>query len=102
MSRPEFIEKIPPILRNKFVFAGLAFVVWILVFDDSNLVSRISKSRELSKLEQQREHYIKEIDTLQKRLEELKGDEKALEKFAREQYLMKKDNEEIFLVEEED
>lgn len=102
MSRPEFIEKIPPFLRNKFVFAGLAFVIWLTFFDDSNLISRFHKSRELSKLEQQKEHYIKEIDTLQKRLEELKGDEKALEKFAREQYLMKKDNEDIFLIEEDD
>lgn len=102
MLRPEFIQKTPPFLRNKFVFAGLVFLVWISFFDDSSIVSRISKARELHKLEQQKEHYIKEIDTLQKRFEELKGDEKALEKFAREQYLMKKKNEDIFIIEEED
>lgn len=101
MSRPEFIQKIPAIVRNKFVFAGLLFLVWISFFDDSSIVSRISKSRELTKLEQQKEHYIKEIETLKKRLEELEGDEKALEKFAREQYLMKKKNEDIYIIEED-
>lgn len=101
MANFPFIKKIPPFLRNKYVFVGVVFFVWILFFDDSNIINRISNSRELRQLEAQKTHYIEEIEMNKKRLEELTGDEKAIEKFAREQYHMKKDGEEIFIIEEE-
>lgn len=70
----------------------------MLFFDQYNLISRVSNNRKISELEQQKESYIAEIERSNRLLQELKGDDQSLEKFAREQYLMKKDNEDIYIV----
>ena len=54
--------------------------------------------RELSKLKQDREYYKKKIEEDRRKLNELKTDNDNLEKFAREQYRMKKKNEDLFIV----
>ncbi len=54
--------------------------------------------RNLKQLERDRVYYLEQIKTDSARLQELRTNDKNLEKFAREQYLMKKDNEDIFIV----
>jgi cell division protein FtsB len=49
-------------------------------------------------MEKQREYYIEKIKTDSRKLKELRTDRENLEKFAREQYYMKRDNEDIFIV----
>lgn len=85
-------------LHNKYFYAGLAFFVWIFFFDRNNLVSRYKTMRELQNVKQQREFYMQEIKNDKKATEDLLSDTASLEKFAREKYLMKKDNEDIFLI----
>ena len=68
----------------------------MLFFDQYNLISRVNNNRKIAELEHQKEYYLAEIDRSKRLLKELKGDNESLEKFAREQYLMKKHDEEIF------
>ena len=77
-------------------------IVWLLFFDRNNLIDRVKELRHLHQLEKDKKYYIERIDKDSKRLEQLKTNNKNLEKFAREQYLMKKENEDIFVVVEED
>ena len=90
--------KIKPYVANKYAIAFLVFLVWISFFDENRLISRISAKAELNKLEEQKNYYREQIKINKKRLHELRTNKENLEKFAREQYLMKKPNEDIFVV----
>lgn len=95
-------KKILPYVKNKFIITLVVFFIWILFFDRNNLIDRAKELQHLHQLQKDKKYYIERIDKDSKRLEQLKTNNKNLEKFAREQYLMKKDNEDIFVVVEED
>ncbi len=88
-------------LRNKFVIAGAILTIWICFLDENNLLERYQHLRELKQLEADKAYYQNKIEEDKKRLNELKTNNENLEKFAREQYLMKKDNEDVFVIVEE-
>lgn len=87
-----------PILKNKYLVTALAFVIWILAFDENNLIERYRLSRRIDDFNKQKEHYAKEIEQNNRKLKELKSNKDNLEKFAREEYLMKEKNEVLFVV----
>ena len=96
----KFTDKmhIPAPFRNKYIMTVIIFLVWILFFDSNNLIARLKELRELHKLKADREYYIKRIEIDRQKLHELKTDNHNLEKFAREQYLMKKPDEELYII----
>lgn len=98
MQYNDHIKHIVPYIRNKFIITLIVFVVWMLFFDEYNLISRVNNNRKIAELENQKELYVAEILRSRRLLKELKGDNDSLEKFAREQFLMKKDNEDIYIV----
>jgi cell division protein DivIC len=93
-----FKDKIPPVLRNKYVLTIIIFVIWVLLLDSNNLIARYKDMRELHKLRIDREYYIKRIEEDKQKLHELKTDDHNLEKFAREQYHMKKPDEDLYII----
>jgi len=95
-------KKIRPWVKNKYIITILIFIVWLIFFDNNNLVDRIKEINHLRQLEKDRKYYLERIDKDSKSLQQLKTNNKNLEKFAREKYLMKKENEDIFVVVEED
>lgn len=85
---------------NTLQFWILLFVVVMLfLFSDSNINKRIDSDREIRSLKKQIEFYRKKIEADKTKLYELQSDKDNLEKFARENYLMKKENEEVFIIE---
>ena len=90
-----------PYLKNKYVITITVFAVWIMFFSQYSLADRFRLAGEISELEQDKEYYREQIVRDSIRLQELTTDRENLEKFAREQYYMKKKNEEIFVVIEE-
>ena len=89
------------ILKNKYVLTAIIFFIWLLIFDQNNLLERRKVNHEYKELIEEREYYLNKIEEDRKRIEELKTDDENLEKFAREQYLMKKENEDIFIIVDE-
>ena len=89
-------------LRNKYLIAVLAFLVWLLIFDRNSLIERMKYIRTMHDLENEKQYYLERIDEDSRRLNELKTDRDNLEKFAREQYFMKKENEDVFVIVTED
>jgi cell division protein FtsB len=85
-------------LKNKYVYSSLAFILWMLFFDRNNIISQYELRSKLHQLQQDRAYYIEEIKKDKEDMEQLLTNPKNLEKFAREKYLMKKDNEDIFLI----
>ena len=93
-----FFLKIWPWLKNKYALTILLFAIWILFFDQNNMVDRLKMSGEIRQLEEDRQYYKEQIDKDSTRLHELTTDKDNLEKYAREQFLMKKENEDVFVV----
>lgn len=93
--------KIPKYLANKYALTGAVFLIWIFFLDQNKVINQLQYRMELEKLEEEKVFYLEEIQKINKDLEELKSNPKTLEKFAREKYLMKKDNEELFVIVEE-
>ena len=93
-----FFRKIWPWLRNKYVLTIAVFTIWMLFFDQNNAVDRIRMTSEIRQLEEDREYYLEQIQKDSARLSELTTNKENLEKYAREQFLMKKDNEDVFVV----
>lgn len=89
------------LMTNMYVLVLTLFVIWMAFFDTNSLLIHLELKKEINKLEQQKTFLQSEIEKDKKVLKKLSDDEE-LEKFAREQYYMKKDNEEIFLIEHED
>jgi cell division protein DivIC len=96
--RFDFKDKIPPFFRNKYILTVIIFIVWVSLLDSNNLVTRYKEMRELHKLKIDREYYIKRIEEDKRKLHELKTDNHNLEKFAREQYRMKKPDEDLYII----
>lgn len=96
--RFKYADKIPSFLRNKYLLTITIFVIWILLLDTNNLIERYRQLRELRKLETEREYYTKKIEEDRRKLNELKTDDNNLEKFAREQYKMKRKDEDLYIV----
>lgn len=82
--------------------AVLVFLVWLLIFDQNSLIDRIKYLNTLNEMEDEKQYYLERIDEDSRRLNELKTDQDNLEKFAREQYFMKKENEDVFVIVEEE
>jgi cell division protein DivIC len=90
---------IPSWLKNKYLLAAAGFVVWMLFFDDRDFITtHFRHPQELKKLQQSIKYYQDEIAATTGELERLKSNPSTIEKYAREKYLMKRDNEDLFLI----
>ncbi|HDR68677.1 MAG TPA: septum formation initiator family protein [Bacteroidaceae bacterium] len=89
---------IPPILRNKYFLTVFLFLVWLLFFDQNNFIDRFRMAREIKQLDNSKMYYLEQIEKDSTRLHELTTNKENLEKYAREQFYMKKDNEEVFVI----
>lgn len=95
-----FLRHIPSWLKNKYLLTGVGFLVWIVFFDDRDLINNFHHRQELKELEMSRDQYLGQIKATKEELEQLKKNPALLEKYAREKYRMKKDNEDLFIVTE--
>lgn len=77
----------------------LFIVIMLFFFSDTNIMKRINSDKEVKTLKNQIEFYRKKTEADKTKLNELQSDKDNLEKFARENYLMKKENEEVFVIE---
>ncbi len=86
------------LLKNKYFLVSIVFIVWMLFLDRNDLLSQYDYHQQVKKLEDEKEFYTKEIDKVKTDLDELTTNPDKLEKFAREKYLMKKDNEDVYVI----
>ena len=94
----KLLSHIPAWLRNKYLLSSVIFVVFISFFDDRDLLANYHHRQQLRELERSAAFYREEIEKTKTELNQLKTDAATLEKYAREKYLMKRDNEDIFVI----
>jgi cell division protein FtsB len=92
------MKRVIELFQNKYFLCAFAFVVWMLFFDRNDMLSQYEYSSEVQKLETEKAFYEKETAQVRKDLNELTTNLKMAEKFAREKYFMKKDNEDVFVI----
>jgi cell division protein FtsB len=92
------MKRLLDLFKNKFFLVALAFVIWMVFFDKNDLLSQYEYRQQVNKLKQERNFYQKETARVNKDLDELTSNPQKLEKFAREKYLMKKENEDVFVI----
>ena len=85
-------------LNNRYVYATLVFLVVIFFIDQFNVFEQIRLHRSLKDQKQQIEYYESEIKDSKEYLNALQNDTATMEKVAREQYMMKRDNEVVYLI----
>ena len=87
-------------LKNKYLIATIVFLVWMVFFDHNNLLLHLQYRNELNDLSKSKKYYQGQIDKTKKEVELMQSNPKWMEKVAREQYLMKRDNEDVYLIKE--
>ena len=88
--------------KLKYVIALAIFVIAIGFVGESSIVNRIGQQQEISRLKGEIDEYNRKFEQDKKTLHALKNDHEAIKEVARSRYFMKTDNEDIFIVEEED
>lgn len=83
---------------NRYVLIFIVFIIWMIFFDENSFLIDREFNKEIDKLETDKDFYQTEIDTDKKKIEKLENPEQ-LDKYAREEYNMKKENEDIYIIE---
>jgi cell division protein FtsB len=96
----QFLKKIIPFVFNRYFLVFTGFVVWMLFFDQRDFFQQKERRAELNKLEAAKKYYQDEIDQTKKQLNNLQNNPAAIEKYARERYLLRREGEEVFLFED--
>lgn len=88
-------------LKNIFVIVFIVFAIWMLFIDSNSLLIHRELNEDINDLENEKAYYNNEIKTDNKAIKELSTEE-GIEKLAREKYYMKKENEDIYIIEYQD
>lgn len=83
---------------NKYILALSVFIVLMLFIDHNNIFTQFGHKKQLNELLAGKKYYQQQIDKTKKNLSDLQNNSAALEKYAREKFLLKKDNEDVFVV----
>jgi len=100
-SLRDLFDRLPPYAKSYYFIFIVVFVFWMAFFDSNDIYSQYKLRSKLKDLEAQKEYYIEKIEEVKKDREELFSNKELLEKFAREKYLMKKKEEDIYIIVED-
>ena len=100
MNFSKITERLPIFLRNKYTFTVVVFLIWLLFFDKTNVIGHIGELTKIHTLKTDIQFFENGVNNVTYQLNQLKTDNLTLEKFAREQYYLKKEGESIYLIEE--
>ena len=92
------MKKAISLFKNKYFLTLISLSVWVIFFDKNDLKTQIDLKKQVKQLTEERNYYAKEIHGITSDINELYTNPKTLEKFAREKYYMKRDNEDIFVL----
>jgi cell division protein FtsB len=90
--------KIPSIIKNSYIIILTLFAIWMLFFDSNSTLVHIELNEKIEKLENEAKYYKAEIKKDESELSKIQTDS-GLEKYAREVLFMKKENEDIYIIE---
>lgn len=93
----KWIKKIVPLFGNFYFSTGLILFLWMIFIDPNDFISQFRLTSKRNNLENEKEFYLQKIEEVKIERNEIFGSPAQYEKFARERYLMKKPNEDIYI-----
>ena len=96
------LSQLPKYTKNFYFVVSILFLVWMLFIDSNDFYSQYQLKSKRIELEKEKKYYEEKIIEVKNEREALLNSDELLEKFAREKYYMKRENEEIFIIEYED
>lgn len=94
----KLLTHLPSWLKNKYLLTGAFFVIWMFFFDPKDILTGVERQSKLNELETSEKHLKQLITESHQELDLLQNNARSIEKYAREKYMMKKDNEDLFIV----
>ena len=94
----KILSVLPSWIRNKYFLTAAAFIIWMIFFDRNDIPYQLKRINELKQLEKSEKNMDAQINDTRKELELLKSNPSTLEKYAREKFMMKRDNEDLFIL----
>ncbi len=91
-------KKVFSVVANKYLLTVVGLAVWLTFFDRNDIFTQYDLKQQVLKLEKERDYYLQQIISNNTAIEELHTNQKSIEKFARETYLMKRNNEDVFVI----
>lgn len=91
-------QKLHPAWRNPYLIGLVLFLIWMLFLDENNFVTQYKKYSQLNALREKRTYYLQQIKITNQQYAELTTNPASQEKFAREKFRMKRDNEDVFVI----
>lgn len=86
------------IIKSKYFITIILFIIWLVFFDQNNLIQYFKFKKQYKKLLQDKEYYLQKIKEDSEKIYELQTNAKTIEKFARENFFMKRPNEDLFII----
>lgn len=86
------------ILKNKYFLTVIALLTWLLFFDKNDVFTQYELIQKCNKLQNEKRYYLTEIENNKNNLNDLRTNKKSLEILSREKYLMKKENEDLYVL----
>jgi cell division protein DivIC len=93
------VKKVLGIVINKYLITALAFGIWMLYFDQNDFISMKERKNELQKINDNIDYLNTEIAKMEKENVEVNSNPQVLEQYAREHYMLKRDNEDVYVIE---
>lgn len=94
----KILSLLPSWIRSKYFLTAAAFIIWMIFFDRNDIPYQLKRINELKQLEKSEKNMDAQINDTRKELDLLKSNPSTLEKYAREKFMMKRDNEDLFIL----
>jgi len=94
------MERFLLLVQNKYLIAGVAFVVWMCFFDRYDFATQYNYFQERNKLEKEKDFYGTEIKNIEQAIKDTQYNPSEIQRVAREKYKMKRDNEDVYVISE--
>jgi cell division protein FtsB len=106
MKKNKLFNNIPEpyrkVLKNKYFITAFSFLLWLSFFDRNDFITQHAYRTKLHELQKERDYYIREIALNKTEVSDQLTNPKNLEKYAREKHRMKKDNEDVYVMVQEE
>jgi cell division protein FtsB len=94
------MKKFSFIITNKYLLTIASFLVWMTFFDQKDFFNTVQTKKEYNTLQEKKKYYIDEITKARQELSDFQNNATAIEKFARQRYFLKRDGEDVFIIED--
>lgn len=86
---------------NRYTILGLCFIIWMIFFDQNSLFTHLELDKQISDLERDETYFKRNLENEDKKLKVLIENPAEIERIAREKFYLKKDNEDIFIIQQD-